>query len=290
MPHTAWFIATPKEWALPETRARFQAIADWLAQDGVPLTRFQPVVGGDAGLTVPTTNRVAYAMKHNVKDTFMDISTRGELGCADSHLKLWAGAAARRRGWTVVFEADATLVPQAPSLGSILGDTGLHPEATLLLLGVLPVRDKAHHDVQVGGGGGGGTGSARVADVTRMWAGSHAYCLRNADAGAWLAAITPLDSQIDVAMWVAHDVGRSPGRIATVVYPVFTAPFVLAGGIHALHIKAGLPPDNGLYIAVMVIFAVLLATVITLAVMLARVTPASAPAWRTPARTRRWEP
>jgi hypothetical protein len=258
----AYIIATEKEAGSQLFKARFSTLNRYAPT----LQVFQARNVAKDGITYPLTLRTKLTTTTKSKHCVADISSAGELGCADSHVTLWRRAAAHPNpeGWTLIFEADVRpnilVLPSAlPSWST--SEKGGDCSACLILLGYEFL--KAQFDNRSVG-----TGFVLKTKASQFY-GTHAYAVRNKHAAALLAACLPLDMQIDTSIDVAHRHSRIP-PIWLASRRLFRQPMG-AINIHKIHLKAFLPTNTtALFFTIVLPWAVVIALAITTAVLAAR--------------------
>lgn len=229
---SAHIIATEKELQSPEVQHRIGV----LKKIEPSLQVFQARNIAQHGATVPTTLRLQYNMKRKQKDTIMDISSIGELGCADSHIQLWRAAASSGNpdGWTLIFEADAN--PDWRALRRAVSDGALPKDdnCCVVFLGYNPLLPGYNAKAR--------RVHKNAVELNSSFACTHAYAVRNKYAKQLTDAVLPLDSQIDQAMYLAWKLDKIPSM--WMMKPMLFKQPVAALAIHDVHLKAMLPSDN----------------------------------------------
>lgn len=251
----AYVIATPKEL----TSTKSLRVIDNLKKVVPNLQIFRARDIHKDGPSISVSPCVWHNIKHKRKHWHSDVSTYGELGCADSHAELWRRASKDPNpdGWTLIFEADAVptsylkrlMAKDKPAWPALDDCSGVLLGSTIMMPYTYGAR-AVSNDVYV---------------VNQRFCGTHAYAVRNKNASALLAAVLPLDTAVDTGMAIANKMGTIP-TLWTTKHSAFRQPF--AEVIHSVHLKSYLSENDGAVLAsILVPWTLVLAAVIALIVM-----------------------
>ena len=202
-------------------------------------------------LPMPTSTQVKHDLMRRASWKYIEqIVSAGALGCAQSHCAIWQDvmhdAAIAPDAWVVVFEADARVLPDWRELLHQLtavpfpAPSEAQPSPGVLKLGwgfghpniVGRMTPSTHPHMSVLGG--------RTQET-------HAYAIRKSAIPAYLAAVVPITSQIDMAMGDAADVGAAPPQwtVNPRIVRQHIAHTLLSSSVRNKNAARAMLPDSG---------------------------------------------